>query len=108
MNLLITQNSQNLQHSHSFSGSHTHNHKLLIWTGSAAGIANTYPGTLVCSNRGKNDPYGYSDKPYYQGTFTDPYIQHSTVTISGYTGNSGSSTEARPVDYTYKIWKRTA
>ena len=36
------------------------------------------------------------------------YIQSTTVTISGTTGKTGNSTEARSNNFTCKIWVRTA
>ena len=115
MNLLITQNSQNLQHSHSFSGSHSHNHNLLSWNTSS-----DFGGNVAGFNRssGGTKAYGVASvisgnnlgMSYYNvstGNTGTALVQSATVTISGYTGTSGSSTESRPVDFTYKVWKRT-
>lgn len=144
MNLLITQNSQNLSHSHTtnsqststtgkqsanptFSGSHTHSHKLLSWNVNSNG---QYVTGFAYSNGG-NKALGIASilssqasMSYYSTCTADPsrnLVESATVTISGTTSgdhthdfahthgtNSNGGTEVRPVDYTYKIWKRTA
>lgn len=137
--LLITQNSQNLSHSHTtnsqstpttgnqsanpnFAGSQSHGHNLYVYTGGKAGIANIYGYSLPGSNAGPTSGAGYAEKPTFQPIANTPkYIQDTTVTIRGTTtGNhthdfahthgtdSNGGTEARPVDFTYKIWVRTA
>ena len=134
-NLLITQNSQNLQHTHTFTGSavntdekgdhsHTTNStsKTLTGTvrindnigvinkgyGGASGIctASTERNVGVYGNNGLHSYDLYIDAQHSHNTNTKGAHTHS-VTAAGTNSNNGG-TEVRPVDYTYKIWKRTA
>ena len=157
--LLITQNSQNVSHTHSensagvhshttivqsksttgiqsanpsFAGSHIHRHNLYVYTGDKRGISNVYPYTLPASNVGSADGAAYADKPTYEPAADNKtYIQDTMVTIAGittgdhnhhfehthgtdsqgshtHTIRSSGGTEARPENFTYKIWVRTA
>ena len=149
-NLLITQNSQNLSHSHTtdtltnnsgtaitttgnqsanptFSGSHTHSHKLLSWDQNSNGQYVTGFGYNNASNKALGIASILSSQTsmsYYSTCTADTsrnLAESTTVTISGTTtGNhnhnfehkhgttSNGGTEARPVNFTYKIWVRTA
>lgn len=155
MNLLITQNSQNLQHTHNFDGiahSHSkgtlsgdsHSHSVYIGqmlngvnSGKFIGLGVGNSNTDVI-NRMKNISNYYGTQLNYtvsgglyfahngisgaasgnnNVSITNGSVVSLGVNISGSTesvkatgtiANSGNSTEARPVDYTYKIWKRTA
>lgn len=145
MNLLITQNSQNLSHSHttntltnssgtaitttgnqsanpSFSGSASHSHALAsltfngVWSWMVGSEDNNAAGLVFAGNDASSHT-AFKTK----SKKSDPLVQNSSVTISGTTtGNhnhnfehkhgttSNGGIEVRPVDYTYKIWKRTA
>ena len=77
-------------------------------------------GGLATERYNSSSYLGYYDTCTSAGT-SKSLIEDTTVTISGTTtGNhnhdfahthgttSNGGTEVRPVDYTYKIWKRTA
>ena len=133
MNLLITQNSQNLSHVHKI-GSHTH-----TLGGSTGSISPSFIGTEVRGQAGAYKPSqaGISGDFFSQGnsvgqnfmtnaSWNETYIlnysyqpsgtvQNHSHTLPDNTGgctafNSGSTgdTESRPIDFTYKVWKRTA
>lgn len=125
--VLISQNSQNLSHSHEFSettgienvahthdfsgvtsedGNHTHAEYILN-TGSA--IPSACTGTVYAGQPA--GPYDTltangSHVHTFGGTTGSESANH-THDISGTTGASGD-TESRPIDFTFKIWKRIA
>ena len=156
LNVLITQNSQNLIHNHNVAshthtlggntgdaGSHSHSTNS---TKNSAGtsdknLTGTYkfaPDTATLyQNSGcvtgifstnsvgslayRLQVQGHSGTAYYLGI--DATHSHTTNSVENHkhslpsntggctafnTGDSGSSTESRPVDFTYKVWKRTA
>lgn len=167
MNLLITQNSQNLQHTHTFTGTavntdekggHSHNTNSLkdkdtgLNKTDTGGMSAHSTGTFSVLNYGNGRRKGVlsnvDGSTFTQSSSTDTYsiwgeniacggggayygMQNTTMTIShthdmqhvhgtdtkgahthsvtaaGSNSNNGG-TEVRPVDYTYKIWKRTA
>ena len=135
-NLLITQNSQNLSHSHTTDTQSTTSARTStkIYNSSNTEISNT--GEMSGNTSSKWVMSGNYGATYDNGRITHSvaYSQHGTswgghdivtytinlshshnmqhnhtVDIShthGTTSNGGD--EARPIDYTYKIWKRTA
>lgn len=126
--VLISQNSQNLSHSHGFSGTtgiesvgHTHGfsgttgggggHSHTVYTGnfSASGSvtasAAIYYGNYAPLQAGYTDAVG-DHTHSYSGTTGGESANH-THSFSGTTGASGD-TESRPIDFTFKIWKRIA
>lgn len=132
--VLVSQNSQNLSHSHTFSGNtgnesqgHTHSfsgtatsagdhtHPVSSFNGMGATIDSTTAGGVVglYGQTGKNW-VNLSATATSAGSHTHPV----TGTIGGisadhyhsYSGTTSASgdTESRPIDFTIKIWKRIA
>lgn len=105
--VLISQNSQNLSHDHTFTGTteiegQAHDHaydysvtKLTLST-SGAGIATVGLGNYILGEREdvRNSNTGTENSNHTHG-------------FNGTTNASGG-TESRPIDFTFKIWKRIA
>lgn len=151
--VLVSQNSQNLSHSHSFSGTtgnesqgHTHGfsgstgiesaahtHGYSGTTGEAGSHAHTVNGNgtsvngfifiggagvgsaPVDTDSAGNHSHSFSGTTggesvnhthSFSGTTGDISANH-THSFSGSTGASGD-TESRPIDFTFKVWKRIA
>ena len=102
-----------MSHKHGFSWSGSHGHSLLI--------ANSQGNTnLTASNAAAIT--GGAQASFYPGTtngggWYSKYVSGTSISISKDTGEASSTntgydgsstdTEARPDNYTYRIWKRT-
>ena len=128
MNLLITQNSQNLSHVHGLNNhTHTISHKhtkgsmriqgtmqyvQFIYDGSKSGAFSLTDDSRTSAWSGNSDQkckkvtFDTNNTNAWTGSTSDSDTANSGA-ASGNTTSSGG-TEVRPVDYTYKIWKRTA
>lgn len=131
MNVLITQNSQNLSHNHSeeSAGSHTHttdSQSTKITTsgegahGHTIAVSQSYAQRTykkyVAANDGGASDYGGSDLGYATSAVSGGAHQHSfphthTTDSQGahtHTINASGGTETRTVNYSYKVWKRVS
>lgn len=60
-----------------------HTHDQLVYTGGKKEITNIYGGTLLASNRGRTDSFGYAYQPSYEGDFTGyPYNRPTNINHS--------------------------
>lgn len=129
MNLLITQNSQNVSHTHSeeSAGSHSHstnttknsagtaNKTLTGWARihSNVGIINKgYGGTSGIFSAGTEQNVGVwgNDGVHAYNLNIDATHSHTTDSQGSHTHtiNSSGGTETRTVNYSYKVWKRVS
>ena len=76
-------------HTHSFSWSGSHTHDLLVYIGSKFGIENVYGGAIPASNIATTRPSSsYRTSPSYGDPIDDPYIEPTTINVSGNTGGA--------------------
>lgn len=113
MNLLITQNSANLKHKHGgktgetqpiFSGTNTGNKYLSAYKPTIAGITTPpfYKGSTTSWNLMTNSSSNETYQLYWN------YTPAGTVSKHTHDITEDGETESRPIDFTYKVWKRTA
>ena len=111
-NVLITQNSANLKHKHNgktgetqptFSGSNTGSKYLGAYKPAIAGINPPfYQGGTTSFNFMTNISSNETYQLYWN------YTPAGTVSKHTHDITEDGETESRPIDFTYKVWKRTA
>lgn len=76
------------------------------------GISNVYGRSLIASNVGNSNDHGYVWNPNYQGEMInyieDTNLQHTHNYDHKHNITADGGTEARPDNYTIRVWKRTA
>ena len=61
---------------------------MLVYIGGKFGIENVYGRSLPCSNVGTNRTHSYVEGPSYGGVVDYPYIEPTTINVSGNTGGT--------------------
>lgn len=113
--VIVSQDSQNKYHAHNWSNTHSHPNTVGVGTLSVSGSVVYQSGSSGSKNGINYDQYdsgstSYSKSNWYGSISGKPSISNANQTISGTTGYNGDSTkqEARPVNFTIKVWVRTA
>ena len=105
------------------SANESHGHQILLGNAGQS-ISNVYAGSSICSNNKsyesdyrtnyyyggeygpviKNTSVAHTHNAYFTGSSSTTTSQSKTITD----GNDTNATETRPINYTIKIWQRTA